>query len=142
MNVLFLTMAKDIYHDALVTALEKDGWTIIKENYLLGIDDEISYFIDVFAEKYVIAARETQWIVVEVKSFRGISKTYEFHSAIGQYVVYHTALEYLKIKKQLYLAVPIETYNTLFQKKFIRHLVWKYNIQLMPFDPQEKILIP
>ncbi|MEM8525585.1 MAG: element excision factor XisH family protein [Bacteroidota bacterium] len=76
-------MAKDLHHEALKTALEKDGWVILKENYPLEVDDEIIYFIDTFAEKYIIAQREKQWIVVEVKSFNKVSKTYEFHSAIG-----------------------------------------------------------
>lgn len=134
-------MAKDLHHEALKVALEKDDQFILKENYPLEVDDEIIYFIDIFAEKYIIAQREKQWIVVEVKSFNKISKTYEFHSAIGQYITYHTALEYLKIKRQLFLAVPVDVYNTLFQRKFVKYLIEKYEIQLMPFHPTKKILI-
>lgn len=81
-------MAKDIYHDAVKTALEKDGWTIIEEGYQLKPDEKITFFIDILAEKYVIAKKQKQWIIVEVKTFGTRSNTYQFHAAIGQYIPY------------------------------------------------------
>lgn len=134
-------MANDLYHGAVTTALIKDGWTIVKENYRLEVDPTITYFFDILAEKYIIAKKEKQLIIVEVKTFNRISKTYEFHAAIGQYITYHTALEYLKIERQLYLAIPLDVYNSLFQRDFVKYLVAKYKIQLLPFHPEKKILV-
>ncbi|MFK7946258.1 MAG: element excision factor XisH family protein [Saprospiraceae bacterium] len=134
-------MAKDLYHESVMKALEKDGWEIVKENYRLTVDEKLIYLIDILAEKYIVATKETQWIIVEVKSFNRLSSTHEFHSAIGQYITYHTALEYLGIDKKLFLAIPVITYNELFQLPFIKYLIEKYNIQLLPFHPDKKSLL-
>lgn len=92
-------MAKDLYHDAVIIALKKDGWTIIEESYQLQPDEKLTFFIDILAEKYIIAKKRKQMIIVEVKTFGQKSVTYQFHAAIGQYISYHTALEYLNIDR-------------------------------------------
>jgi len=133
-------MAKDLYHDAVEVALMKDGWTIIKDEYRLNVDDDFLFLIDVYAEKYVVAERKNQLIFVEIKSFAS-AKKYEFHGAIGQYITYHTALEYLKLEYDLYLAVPIDVFNQIFKTAFAQYLTEKYKIKLMPFNPIKKILV-
>ena len=133
-------MAKDLYHDAVTAALMKDGWTIIKENYKIEVDEAFSIIADILAEKYILAHKEKHWIIVEVKSFARPSKIYEFHSAIGQYITYLAVLEYLKLEIELYLAVPEDVFEELFQLPFVNFLISKYQIQLMPFSPLKKIL--
>ncbi len=61
-------MAKDIYHDTVRTALEKDGWTITDDPLTLriGLRD---VFVDLGAQKLLAAEREGQKIAVEIKSF-------------------------------------------------------------------------
>ena len=76
-------MAKDLYHDAVIIALKKDGWTIIEESYQLQPDEKLTFFIDILAEKYIIAKKRKQMIIVEVKTFGQKSVTYQFHAAIG-----------------------------------------------------------
>ena len=76
-------MAKDLYHDAVTIALKKDGWTIIEESYQLQPDEKLTFFIDILAEKYIIAKKRKQMIIVEVKTFGQKSVTYQFHAAIG-----------------------------------------------------------
>jgi len=134
-------MAKDLYHDAVKTALMKEGWKIIEEGFELQPDDNLTYFVDMLAEKYVLARKKKEVIIVEVKTFSSRSDTYQFHSAIGQYITYHTAIEYTKLDLQLYLAVPKAVYINLFQRPFIQYLIEKYKILLMPFDPQNKTLL-
>ena len=134
-------MAKDLYHDAVKTALIKDGWTIIEEGVNLQPDDNQSYFIDIMAERYLFARKKKEWIIVEVKTFGGKSDTYQLHSAIGQYITYHTALEYMALDITLYLAVPDIVYNGLLQSPFIQYLLNKYELLLMPFDPETKNLV-
>jgi XisH protein len=73
-------MAKDLLHESVRKALEKDGWTIKDDPFYLydktlGID----YEVDLGAEKVVIAQKELQKIVVEVKSFARLSLRNEFH---------------------------------------------------------------
>jgi hypothetical protein len=60
--------AKDIYHNTVRTALEKDGWTITKDPLTLEIGDR-SLFVDLGAEKILAAEKQGRKIAVEVKSF-------------------------------------------------------------------------
>ena len=69
--------AKDIYHDTVKNALIKDGWTITADPYGLkwGKDD---LYVDMAAEKLIVAEKNEKKIAVEVKSFIGRSKMYDF----------------------------------------------------------------
>nr|WP_313898253.1 element excision factor XisH family protein [Nodosilinea sp. LEGE 07298] len=60
--------ARDLYHDAVRVALEKDGWTITDDPLILTIGLR-SVFVDLGAEKLIAAERGTEKIAVEVKSF-------------------------------------------------------------------------
>ncbi len=55
--------AKDIYHDTVKRALEKDGWTITKENLHLRWGRRDAY-VDIAAEKVFTAAKEGRKIAV------------------------------------------------------------------------------
>jgi hypothetical protein len=77
-------MAKDIYHQAVRNALEKDGWTITHDPFripkrVIGAKLEI----DLGLEKVIVAEKDTEKIVVEVKSFLKTSLIHEFHSVLG-----------------------------------------------------------
>lgn len=63
-------MAKDIYHNLVRQALENEGWTIIDDPYYFPIGfRRRKVSSDLGAEKYIVAERELQKILVEVKSF-------------------------------------------------------------------------
>jgi Holliday junction resolvase-like predicted endonuclease len=99
-------MAKDIFHDAVKTALQKDGWQITHDPYRLryGIAD---VYIDLAAEGAIAAEKEGRKIAVEVKSFVSGSTISEFHTALGQFLNYRIALEGSEEpNRMLYLAVP------------------------------------
>ncbi len=78
-------MAKDIFHNTVKTALEKDGWMITHDPYRLryGISD---IYIDFAAEEAIAAEKEGRKIAVEVKSFASSSTISEFHTALGQFL--------------------------------------------------------
>ena len=61
-------MAKDIFHDTVKLALQKDGWRITHDPYRLryGIAD---IYIDLAAEEAIAAEKAGRKIAVEVKSF-------------------------------------------------------------------------
>lgn len=60
--------AKDIYHNAVRNTLEKDSWQITKDPFILkwGTKD---LYIDLGAEKLIVAEKSGDKIAVEVKSF-------------------------------------------------------------------------
>jgi len=57
--------AKDLVHDLVRTALEKDGWLITHDPYFMPVGKERS-FIDLGAEKILAATKENQKIAVEI----------------------------------------------------------------------------
>lgn len=117
-------MARDLLHETVRIALEKDGWIITDDpvslyNKTLGID----YEIDLGAEKTIIASKEQKKIMVEVKSFARLSLRNEFHSILGQYLTYTLALTDLGMTEALYLAIPQTIYERLQTEPFLLRLL-------------------
>ncbi|HBL13566.1 MAG TPA: fatty-acid oxidation protein subunit alpha, partial [Cyanobacteria bacterium UBA11162] len=85
-------MARDLFHNIVKIALQKDGWLITHDPYPLryGAAD---IYIDLAAEATIGAEKEGRKIAVEVKSFAGGSTISEFHMALGQFLNYRIALE-------------------------------------------------
>ncbi|MFN0213961.1 MAG: element excision factor XisH family protein [Saprospiraceae bacterium] len=98
-------MAKDLYHNNVRVALQKDGWSITHDPYPVNIE-EVGYEIDFGAEPLIAAEKDELLIAVEVKSFVGPSTVNEFHKAIGQFNDYSVALEIQDPNRVLFLAIP------------------------------------
>jgi XisH protein len=109
-------MAKDIFHKHVREALEKDGWTITQDPYFMK-DFNPDWEIDLGAEKMIAAERGHDKIAVEVKSFITESFAYEFHRILGQFMNYTAGLEVLESDRILFVAVPVEVFETDFQRK-------------------------
>lgn len=60
-------MAKDRFHDAVKTALEKEGWTIIADPYEVSVGD-VDFEIDLAADM-LAAERNGEKIAVEMQEF-------------------------------------------------------------------------
>jgi hypothetical protein len=104
---------KDLFHDTVKRALEKDGWTITHEQMPLSFELEDMY-VDLGAEKILAAERDSEKIAVEIKSFVRASAISEFHTALGQFLNYRFALSEQEPERKLYLAVPNDTYTSFF----------------------------
>lgn len=133
--------AKDRFHNAVKTALQKDGWVITDDPLRIPVERITNMFIDLGAEKMIVANRDNQKIAVEVKSFLSPSTMSEFHLAIGQFINYRYGLEDYEPERILYLAVPVMTYEDFFTTKFINSVIQRSQIKLLIFDPiQEEIV--
>ncbi|MEM8640602.1 MAG: element excision factor XisH family protein [Cyanobacteria bacterium P01_G01_bin.54] len=77
---------RDRYHDIVRNALIKDGWTIIHDPMKLG--QTVRLYVDLGADRILIAERRTERIAVEVKVFGGISPITELQKSVGQYLLY------------------------------------------------------
>ena len=110
--------AKDIFHNLVKHALEKERWSITHEQYHLKVDDRDLY-IDLAAERILAAEKDGVYIAVEVKSFLNSSPMSEFHLAIGQFVNYRLALHEHDPQRHLFLAVPLDTYEMFFGGPFV-----------------------
>ena len=65
--------AKDAIHDAVKAALIKDGWTITADPYVIDYAG-LTLYADLAAERPIAAERAGQKIVVEAKSFGGLTR--------------------------------------------------------------------
>ena len=98
-------------------------------------------YIDLGAEPLIAAEKDDQKIAVEVKSFLQPSTISEFHTAVGQFLNYRRALRTMEPERRLYLAVPLETYKTFFMLPFIQEGVEEYQLYLLVYDAEEKVII-
>jgi hypothetical protein len=132
--------AKDTYHHAVKNALLKDGWTITADPYLIKYEDAELY-ADLAAEKPIAAERQGQKIVVEIKSFIGRSLMYDFHGALGQYIVYRNLIQLTAPEYRLYLAIDDIVYQDFFKRKSLQVITNKNQVLLMVVEmAKEEIL--
>ena len=108
--------AKDIFHDCVKHALIKDGWIVTDDPLSLKIGKK-DLFIDLAAEKMLIAEKENQKIAIEIKSFVGTSEVEDLKNALGQYVLYEKIIKRQLLDRTLYLAIRETTYNNLFREE-------------------------
>jgi hypothetical protein len=94
--------AKDIFHDVVKIALQKDGWTITDDPLHIRLGGVIDMYIDLGAEKVIAAEKAGRKIAVEIKSFLGPSTLTEFHLALGQFMNYRYAIEDTEPDRVLY----------------------------------------
>jgi hypothetical protein len=132
--------AKDIYHNAVKNALLKYGWTITADPYFIKYEDAELY-ADLAAEKPISAEREGQKIVVEIKSFVGRSLMYDFHGALGQYVVYRNLIQLTEPEYTLYLAIDDLVYKNFFQRKSIQVITKENQLLLMVVEMEKEEIL-
>lgn len=134
-------MAKDIYHDNVKHALEKEGWIVTHNPYtisknILGGKLEI----DLGLEKVITAEKGSEKIAVEVKCFLQPSLIHEFHSVVGQYYNYLIGLERVEPERILFLAIPEEIHEELRNMELFNIVVEKMSIKLIIFIPETEII--
>jgi len=132
--------AKDIYHDTVKRALQKDGWTITHNPFPLQIGRK-RLSADLGAERLINAEKGTQQIVVEVKSFVGRSDVKDLEQALGQYVLYRQVLNEMQSARNLYLAVSEEVFNSVFTIELGQVLLKNNLVKLIVFDKESEAIL-
>jgi hypothetical protein len=132
--------AKDLYHDHVRTALEKDGWTITDDPLSLKWNDADA-FIDLAAEKVLIAEKGAHRIAVEVKSFIGVSKMRNLYEALGQFVLYREALDDAEPDREMFLAVRVAAFQQLFATRAGEKLRAREHINLLVFNEDSREIV-
>lgn len=133
-------MARDRFHHVVRHALEKGGWRITADPYIVRFD-HTAVEIDLAAEPLLAAERADHKIAVEVKSFLGPSRLYDFHLALGQFLTYRTALAHHDPARHLSLAVPGDVYDQLFGGPMVQQILQEYQVRVLMFDPlREEIM--
>jgi XisH protein len=129
--------AKDKYHDVVVRALKKDGWTVKAEQIPFRVGGR-RVIIDIQA----VSRIEDKIILVEVKGFENMPSPVDYlASAVGQYVLYRAILEVLGIQWSLFVVVPIAAYRDVLAQGMGKIAVEKLAIRLMIFDPSSEEVV-
>jgi hypothetical protein len=131
---------RDIYHDTVKRALQKEGWAITHDPFRLRIGKK-RLAMDLGAERLISAEKGLRKIIVEVKSFVGRSDVKDLEQALGQYVLYHQVLVEKHIDRELYLAVPRRTYNAVFQTELGAILLKNAIVRLLVFDDKQEVIV-
>lgn len=132
--------AKDKYHNAVKQALIKAGWIITADPYILRYE-EITVLVDLGAERLIAAECGGRKIAVEIKSFLKRSPVQDLKETLGQYELYCGFLEQQEPERQLYIAIPQETYEDFFQQKAIRFITQRANIPLLIVDMEQEEIV-
>jgi XisH protein len=132
--------AKDIFHDAVKHALIQDGWAITHDPLSLKVGRK-DLFVDLGAERFLAAERQGEKIAVEVKSFVGASEVENLRDAVGQYVLYQSALAKIEPERILYLAIRQRIYADVFEEEIGRMLLERGIVKLIVFDPKTEVIL-
>jgi len=125
---------KDVFHLSVRRGLEKEQWHISSDPLKLEWQD-YKVKIDLAAERLIAAERGEEKIAVEVKSFVSTSPVSDFHVALGQFLNYKMSLELMEPSRELYLAVPVEVYETFFQSPFPKAVTERYKLKIIVYEP-------
>ncbi len=129
--------AKDHYHDLVVRALLKAGWTIAKEQVAIVLSKR-RLWIDIRATKEA----ENLAILVEVKGFEQMLSPVDYLAdAVGKYVLYRATLDYLEMDLPLYMAVPTAAFEGILSEKIGQQTMQKAAVGLIVFDPQTEEIV-
>lgn len=131
--------AKDIYHDTVKNALIKDGWTITDDPFKIEYED-VLLKADLGAEKIFAAEKDSRKIVVEIKVFGGLSFFYELHNATGQYCNYRALMAETNPEREIWLAVPLEIFQSQFQRKATRKIISDLQIKIVVYDIKNEVI--
>jgi len=133
-------MGKDLYHNQVKAALQKDGWQITHDPYEIRVGG-VEMYIDLAAEQVIAAQRGETKIAVEIKSFISSSTISDFHLAHGQFLDYRYALESEEPERILYLAVPVRVYQNFFTLKFIQDVSARSQIRILVYDADREVIV-
>ena len=66
---------------------------------------------------------------------------YDFHGALGQYVIYRQLIELTQPEYKLYLAIDDITDENFFQRKSIQAVIEANNLLLMVVDIEKEMIV-
>jgi len=126
--------ARDYYHDIVKKALQKDGWTITHDPYRIRLARRKNLSVDLGAERLIAAEKDLEKIAIEIKSFRSASEMKDLEEAVGQFVLYEHLLTRYEPERKLYLAVPEDVRQSIFEEEAGQVLIEDKIIRLFSFN--------
>lgn len=123
----------------VIRAFQKQGWAVTHQPFPIRVVGEQGVLADLRLQH---KTNETAIIVVEVKCFsQRRSILDEFYHAVGQYLLYRSALDLKGIDSPLYLSVPSAIYASFFSRKTVQRVINSAKIKVIVVDiEREEIL--
>ena len=131
---------KDKYHNIVKDSLISEGWKVTDDPYYLDISST-TLEVDLGAERLIAANKENEKIVVEIKSFIGLSRIGDFYKALGQFNFYYMALEEEEPDRILYLAIPEQAYSDLLKEPLTSKTIQRFNLKLIIYNIQQQKIV-
>ena len=131
---------QDLYYDLVKNALRQDGWRITHNVLPLKIEAEIGAEA-LWATQLLAADKDERKIAVAVNSFVGRSDPADLTQMLGQLAIPRPSLHALDADRALYLAVRHATYSACFTGLDGAHLLARYRVQLIVFDPRTEVIV-
>ncbi len=126
-------MAKDKFHDLVASALVAEGWKVTHDPYFLYFGEK-KVAADLGLEKWIIAEKADQKIVVEVKSFISGSLIHELHHTVGQLDFYHLLLKKQEPDRMLFLAMPNYAYYELVLEPVVQEFLTLHQVKIILYN--------
>lgn len=132
--------AKDIFHQQVRRALEKDGWTVTTDPFVV-FWPKTDKLLHPDGERLLGATKDGAAIAVIVTSFLGASQITDLQYALGQFVVCRSSLRANDPARSLFLAIREDVSLALFEEPEMKELCSKEQIRLLVFNSlREKIV--
>lgn len=123
----------ELFYSAAKSALTKAGWLIVADPFKIRLPG-LEKFDDPAALQTFAAVNGERQIAVTVTAFLGPSLLQDFHRATGRFSIYELALHTQSMPHELYLALPFDTYEQLFEKKLVRLWIKGSGLKLIVFS--------
>jgi XisH protein len=132
-------MAYDNCHQQIVSTLLKAAWVVDDKQVYLRVD-RLTMVADIRAQ--ISNGNVQQIIIVEVKCFADPRNDMdELYRAVGQYLLYRSALQIRQSEWPIYLAIPTTVYNRLFVKPVVQSVVTRNEIKLIVVDVEREEIV-
>lgn len=126
---------KDIFHETVKTALQKEGWRISHDPLFVPTEGGVNFFIDLGLQGMIGAQKDGEHIAVEVKSFDENSPVYSFYEVLGQFLIYEMALLEQLNPWELYIAMSDLGFKKLDEAPIFSKAIRRFGLKFVIFDP-------
>ena len=123
-------LIRDSIHELVKQAFIKDGWEITYDSYVISYGERF-LFVDLGASSMIGIRQGTKDIAIEIKEFRGQSQIADLEQAIGKYTLYRLLLNQVDPEREVYLAIPEETYNDIFSEPIGKLAIAQLSLKLV-----------
>jgi len=132
--------ARDILRDIVKEALIKDGWIITHDPFTVSFGIRTVY-VDLGVERLLGVQRGNDKLVIEVKSFVGMSKIADLERALGQYMIYQSWLKRTHPDRVRYVAIDDVAHKAIFLDISGQVLIEDYAIRMIIVDAAKQEIV-